>query len=99
MNGSLTDRSDDTIDDTDLYLAFTSLARTAALEGFPPADRIPALLRESLAGYAEPVPGARERIEEVLVIMLMAWRSSELQTEAARRLALLPKTESLKTEV
>ncbi len=99
VNGSLTDRSDDTIDDTDLYLAFASLARYAALEGFPPAERVPALLQESLAGYEEPVPGARGRIEEVLTIMLMAWRSSELRTEAGRRLSLLPKAEQTETEV
>ena len=80
VNGSLTDRSDDTIDDTDLYLAFASL-------------------QESLAGYEEPVPGARGRIEEVLTIMLMAWRSSELRTEAGRRLSLLPKAEQTETEV
>ena len=92
VNGALDDAGDDTIDDAELYGAFVSLARVAALEGFPPPERLPALLEESLGDYQEPIPGARKRIEEVLGIMLMAWRSSELQTMAQKQLKKLPQT-------
>ena len=48
------------------------------------------MLEDGLHDYAEPIPGAKERIEAVLRIMLTAWRSAELQSEAQRMLRELP---------
>ena len=90
INGALDDEGDDTIDDTQLYRAFVSLARSVTREGYPAADGMTPLLENSLSSYIEPVPGAKLRIEEVLRIMITAWRSAQLQAEAQRMLRELP---------
>lgn len=81
VNGQLDIESDDTIDDTELYFAFL---RTAAQLRDLATDReaLTICLNKSLADYIEPFPGARERVEKVLVIMLTAWASAQLQREA-----------------
>ncbi len=81
VNGQLDIESDDAIDDTDLYFAFL---HTAAKLRDLATDReaLTVCLNESLADYHEPFPGARERVEKVLVIMLTAWASAQLQREA-----------------
>lgn len=82
INGALDDEGDDTIDDTQLYSAFVSLARSVTREGFPTPEEMTPMLESSLSAYTEPVPGAKARIEEVLRIMITAWRSAQLQTDA-----------------
>lgn len=86
VNGALDDEDDDTIDDTQLYRAFVSLARSVTREGYPSAEEMTPLLESSLSSYTEPVPGAKQRIEEVLRIMITAWRSAQLQADAQRML-------------
>ncbi len=81
INGQLDDESDDCIDDSELYFAFLRVA--ARLEG----DRveIPVLRQQihaALEEYEEPVPGAKDRVEKVVLIMLIAWQASELQQTA-----------------
>lgn len=81
VNGQLDIESDDSIDDSQLYFAFLHVA--AKLRDLA-ADQA-ALRRaidESLVDYREPEPGARRRVEEVLLIMLTAWASAQLQREA-----------------
>lgn len=90
INGALDDEGDDTIDDTQLYRAFVSLARAVTREGYPAPDEMAPMLENSLSAYAEPVPGAKQRIEEVLKIMITAWRSSQLQRDAQQMLLRLP---------
>lgn len=90
INGRLDDEGDDTIDDTQLYSAFVTLARTVTREGYPAPDEITPLLESSLAAYEEPIPGAKTRIQEVLRIMLTAWRSAQLQADAQQMLRELP---------
>lgn len=94
INGALDDEGDDTIDDTQLYSAFLSLARRVELEGFPKPQLLPPMVEESLADYKEAVPGAKARIAEVLVIVLKAWRSAQLQADALRMVRALPETVS-----
>ena len=53
-------------------------------------QELTACISESLADYREPVPGAKQRVEQVLQIMLTAWVSSMLQKEAESLLAQLP---------
>ena len=48
------------------------------------------MLDRSLAAYEEPVPGAKQRIKAVLRILITAWRSAQLQSEAQRMLLELP---------
>lgn len=89
INGQLDDESDDSIDDSRLYFAFLQVA--AKYRGLM-EDRqaLAAYISESLADYREPVPGAKQRVEQVLQIMLTAWVSSTLQKEAESLLAQLP---------
>lgn len=82
VNGKLDTESDDAIDDSQLYFAFLHVA--AKLRDLA-ADQaaLQQALDESLADYREPFPGAKQRVEQVLRIMLTAWASAQLQREAA----------------
>ena len=82
INGSLVDTSDDIIDDSKLYFMFVKLAATA------PSLRDPsegdAAIAKVLGDYAEPIPGAKERVGKVLRIMLTAWAAARLHDAASR---------------
>ena len=85
VNGQLDIESDDSIDDSQLYFAFLHVAAklrdlAADQEAFGRA------LEESLADYREPFPGAKQRVEQVLRVMLTAWASAQLQREASAML-------------
>ena len=91
INGQLDDETDDLIDDSQLYFMFVRLAvrsrKQDSIEVWHQA------IEEVLSDYAEPVPGARERITQVLKIMLMAWFATKLRQQAEDMLAALPKSE------
>ena len=82
INGSLTDESDDIIDDAVLYFKFVSLAARARHIGG--STEWSEAIAEVLANYEEPYPGAREKVARVLHIMLTAWIAARLkeQTDA-----------------
>ena len=84
VNGRLDDESDDMIDDSQLYFMFVRLA--ARSRDLYAADSRDAVLDEELADYAEPVPGAKERVKEVLRVMLTAWLAARMTREAERML-------------
>lgn len=87
INGSLTDESDDLVDDTVLYFMFVRLAaRARYIGGSKTWDEA---LEEVTAAYAEPVPGAKEKLVKVLRVMLTAWVASRLKTETEKMLAEL----------
>ncbi len=88
INGKLEDESDDCIDDSQLYFAFLRVA--AKYRGLA-SDReaLAKYIREQLQDYQEPIPGAKERVEKVIHIMLTAWASARLQREAESLLAAL----------
>ena len=71
VNGRLDDESDDLIDDTVLYFMFLRLAARARHIGGK--DRWDVAIADILSNYDEPCPGAKERIDRVLRIMLTAW--------------------------
>ena len=79
INGKLDEEADDIIDDSALYFLFVRLAaRTRQMES---ASVWEEALQALLADYQEPVPGARERIEKALRIMVTAWIAARtLQT-------------------
>ena len=84
VNGELDDESDDLIDDSVLYFMFLRLASQARhIGGNRSWDDV---IGEILAGYREPVPGAKERIDKVLRIMLTAWIGVRTVQEANRML-------------
>lgn len=82
LNGDLADESDDLVDDTKLYFYFVRLAARARYIG---GDQTwDDALAEVTADYAEPVPGAREKLIKVLKIMLTAWVAGRIKAEAER---------------
>lgn len=91
INGHLDDESDDLIDDTQLYFLFLRLAsyhrqmqNDAGREDY---------LQKILEDYAEPQPGAKERVEKVLRVMLTAWAASQLRQTAERMVSRLYENE------
>lgn len=90
INGKLDDEGDDIIDDAQLYFLFVKLA-VQVRQLNDPAQR-DQLIREALADYAEPVPGARERIEKALQVMLTAWVAARMRQEAEKMLEALEVT-------
>ena len=80
VNGKLDDLSDDIIDDSQLYFLFVRLA-SRAKELDEPATWEQAM-EAALAHYQEPVPGAQERIEKALRVMLTAWVAARMRHAA-----------------
>jgi DNA-binding transcriptional MerR regulator len=87
INGQLNDESDDVIDDSQLYFMFVRLA-ACMKELYGEEDR-ELLLEETLSDYQEPVPGAKERVKQVLRIMLTAWLAARMRQEAEKMLDAL----------
>ena len=87
INGQLNDESDDVIDDSQLYFMFVRLAARMK-ELYGEEDR-ELLLEETLSDYQEPIPGAKERVKQVLRIMLTAWLAARMRQEAEKMLDAL----------
>lgn len=82
INGALGDEGDDTIDDTELYGAFVLVAGSVQKHGLTSESEMNRLITDGLKDYKESIPGAKERIEQALRIMITAWRAAQLQTKA-----------------
>ena len=80
VNGRLDDESDDAIDDHTLYCMFVRLA--ARIRELSDETERQTILRQVMADYREPFPGAKARVEQVLQIMLTAWAASQLRQAA-----------------
>lgn len=87
VNGQLDSEQDDMIDDSDLYFIFVRLAANSR-ELYHTQTREMAL-DEALSNYAEPMPGAKDRVKETLRIMLTAWLAARLAQAAERMLGQL----------
>ena len=87
INGRLDDNADDIIGDADLYFMFLGLAaRSQQLTRPEACDRI---LAEMLRDYIEPYPGAKERVSNVLKVMLTAYLAAKMRISADRMLIQL----------
>lgn len=87
VNGQLDDEADDLIDDSQLYFLFIRLAsKHGKMHDFTELD---VSLAEVMADYKEPVPGARERVKQVLKVMLTAWGAGMLRQQACNMAAAL----------
>lgn len=84
VNGKLDEESDDIIDDSQLYFLFVRLASRARELGEPAAWDL--AMKEALSQYREPVPGARNRIEKALRVMLTAWVAARMRRAAEEML-------------
>ena len=80
INGQLDDDSDDTIDDSRLYFMFVRLAAHA--KQIDQNQAWQEAIDQVLQDYDEPIPGARERIAQVLRIMLIAYIAARMKDEA-----------------
>ena len=80
INGHLDDESDDLIDDSELYFLFLRIA--AQHRQMKNSDGRDECIRQALENYEEPIPGARERVEKVLEVMLTAWAAALLRQQA-----------------
>jgi DNA-binding transcriptional MerR regulator len=85
INGNLADESDDIIDDTALYFKFVSLAARARHIGG--SKEWGEALTEVMSGYEEPYPGAKEKIINVLRIMLTAWVAARMKAQVDEMIA------------
>ena len=91
INGDLEDEGDDLISDSQLYFLFVRLAAYHRQMSNTEGREI--YLEKVLTGYVEPVPGAKDRVEHVLRIMLTAWAASQLRQVAEKMVAQLSKGE------
>lgn len=80
VNGRLNSEEDDIIDDSALYFLFVRLCAKAKQMDDPAS--LQQAQDNSLQNYAEPYPGAKERIEKALKIMLTAWLAARMQHAA-----------------
>ena len=87
INGDLADDSDDIIDDAVLYFMFVKLA--ARIQQLNDPQEREQMRQQVMSEYQEPIPGAKQRVEKVLQIMLTAWVAERLRQEAERMLDTL----------
>ena len=87
INGDLTDESDDIIDDTVLYFMFVRLAARA--RNMDSTEDWNDALSEVMAHYEEPFLGGKEKIINVLRIMVTAWIATRMCQEAEKMFAEL----------
>ena len=87
INGKLGDTSDDLVDDSQLYFMFVRLAARARNIGDNASWK--EALDQISTEYKEPIPGAREKLIDVLRIMLTAWVAATLHEAAERMVAEL----------
>ena len=87
INGSLTDESDDIIDDSELYHRYTDMIADAG--GIISHETIRQASKQAAADYAEPIPGARERLEKTLQVLAYAHYATIARHTAEETLAQL----------
>lgn len=78
VNGKLDQEEDDLIEDKVLYLLFLRLAASV----YTQSCRLEEAIGNAVAALPERIPGANEKIQTVLNIMLHAWCSGALRKQA-----------------
>lgn len=81
INGSLSDASDDLVDDSELYNYYVNL--TAMMGNhLPDEDEVKTHIHYIAESFREPIPGARRRLSLVLEIMIYTHYSAVLRKRA-----------------
>ncbi len=93
INGDLSDERDDLIDDSQLYFLFVRLAALHRQMNTPQGRD--AVIAQALADYQEPVPGAKDRVQQVLRVMLTAWAAAQLRQAAEKMILEFKEKEQL----
>jgi DNA-binding transcriptional MerR regulator len=94
VNGNLGSSTDDIIRDSDLYFLFVKLA--GRVKTFESTEEATLFIEDSLADYAEPIPGARQRVAKALRIMVIAWLAARIRQASEE---LLDELETEKEEL
>ena len=84
VNGALDDESDDLIDDAELYFMFVKLAVRSKDQHT--MDQWEHTIQQILLDYQEPIPGAKDRIQKVLKIMIAAWYATLMRQKTEKML-------------
>ena len=87
VNGKLDDESDDIIDDAELYFLFLQLAARA--RELDTHEQWLLAIDATMADYQEPIPGAKERVAQVMQVMLTAWIAARMAQEAEKMMGAL----------
>ncbi len=87
INGHLDDTSDDLIDDSKLYFMFVRLAVVSRT--LHNQQQVQGAIGEVMESYSSHIPGARERVEKVLNVMLTAWAAAQMHELAERMISEL----------
>lgn len=82
VNGQLDDESDDLIDDAQLYQYMVRVISKARADPGKVQAQMGHWCGEALYDYAEPVPGAGRRVEQVLEVTLTAYLAGVLKRRA-----------------
>lgn len=75
-NGDLLDRSDDIMDDSDIYKCLCDVLIPAERRGVIDIKGLFAMIESYLTDFVEPYPGAKKKLELVLKIIMCAWESA-----------------------
>ena len=84
VNGHLDDESDDIIDDMALYLSAADAVGRMLSQNTLRFETLDAACAHAIEGYEEPFPGARDRVYQVLEIMVTAYIASKLKQQAQK---------------
>lgn len=79
INGKVDDRSDDAIDDGQLYQILCSITSKLDSERVIDEGMIDSLISRELASYTEPFEGGLEKLRNTLRIMSLAYLSARLK--------------------
>lgn len=86
INNDLADEADDLIDDSDLYLYFCDIVLNLEPADYFRHDVLKARISEVTGDFQGGTPDERQQLHEVLLIMVLAYGATLLQSEACGRL-------------
>lgn len=92
FNGSLSDESDDLIDDGYLYSCLVRLIGRLEEAPLPDEEELGEWCMEALSDYGEPRPGAWTTVSRAMRVILTAYLAAKLKREAESLLAGLDET-------
>lgn len=84
INGNLLDRSDDIMDDSDIYQCLCDILITPDRRVWVDTVNLSSKIDKRLEDYQEPYPGARNKLKLVLEAMVYACQSAEFKKAAIR---------------
>jgi DNA-binding transcriptional MerR regulator len=94
INNNLADEQDDLIDDSDLYLLFCDVVLALPPDSCPARDELAGRISSVTMHYEMPEPQDRNRLNQVLLVMVLAYGAWQLKISARDSLAGMKKGES-----